>query len=221
MDVVFTEKDALFRMTADELARITVNENGATVHPRITYGDAPAHDAHSILVGSGVPQGMARFLRAYPDGGLLRVSARPGLVRTGELRRLVDSGALGPRQIALFGTRAWSADELAFASSKGVQCYSMLEISREGLAEMTDAVMAYARLWSTFHLVIDLDALDPAFAPGLRAQSPGGLSSRELFYLVQRLRLIRTLASVEIIAAVDVADASTAALLARLLAELQ
>jgi len=86
---------------------------------------------------------------------------------------------------------------------------------------MTDAVMAFVRQWPAFLLVIDLDVLDPAFAPGLAGPVPGGLSSRELLYIAQRLRLIKTLAGVEVIARVDVADTATAGILARLLAELR
>ena len=36
---------------------------------------------------------------------------------------------------------------------------------------------------------IDLDALDPAFAPGVSHHEPGGLTTRELFHLIQTLRV--------------------------------
>ena len=36
---------------------------------------------------------------------------------------------------------------------------------------------------------IDLDALDPAFAPGVSHHEPGGLTTRELFKLIQTLRI--------------------------------
>jgi agmatinase len=38
------------------------------------------------------------------------------------------------------------------------------------------------------YISVDLDALDPAFAPGVSHHEPGGLSSRELVSVLQRLR---------------------------------
>jgi arginase family enzyme len=38
------------------------------------------------------------------------------------------------------------------------------------------------------YISIDLDALDPAFAPGVSHHEPGGLSTRELISVLQRLR---------------------------------
>jgi len=38
------------------------------------------------------------------------------------------------------------------------------------------------------YVSIDLDVLDPAFAPGVSHPEPGGLSTRDVIGLVQRLR---------------------------------
>jgi arginase len=38
------------------------------------------------------------------------------------------------------------------------------------------------------YLSIDLDGLDPAFAPGVSHREPGGLSVREVLTLVQEMR---------------------------------
>ena len=38
------------------------------------------------------------------------------------------------------------------------------------------------------YISIDLDCLDPAFAPGVSHHEPGGLSSRELVCVLHRLR---------------------------------
>jgi len=39
------------------------------------------------------------------------------------------------------------------------------------------------------YLSVDLDVLDPAYAPGVSHQEPGGLTTRELITLVQRLKV--------------------------------
>lgn len=214
MGIVFVDGMTLSSLVRQDLAHISVNERGERVHFQ-------SGDGLRVLVSEDGPHEAGRFLGDAPDGGILIVSARSHLAPGSALRALVASAQLSPRRIALFGTHSWTPDDAALVSSLGVQCYSMMEISREGLPEMTDAVMAFVRQWPAFLLVLDLDALDPAFAPGLISSVPGGLSSRELLYVVQRLRLIKTLASAEVVVRSEVADAATAGILARLLAELR
>ncbi|HIH24642.1 TPA: arginase family protein [Candidatus Woesearchaeota archaeon] len=214
MGIVFVDGMPLSPFVRQELAGISVNERGERVQ---FHSDGGLR----VLVSEDGPHEAGRFLDDAPEGGILIVSARSQLAPGSALRALLASAQLPSRRIALFCTHAWSPDDAALVSSLGVQCYSMVEISREGLTDMTDAVMAFVRQWPAFLLVIDLDVLDPAFAPGLAGPVPGGLSSRELLYIAQRLRLIKTLAGVEVIARVDVADTATAGILARLLAELR
>jgi len=39
------------------------------------------------------------------------------------------------------------------------------------------------------YISIDLDVLDPAFAPGISHHEPGGLSSRELLNMIQQINV--------------------------------
>lgn len=214
MGIVLVDGMLLSSLVRQELAHISVNERGERVH-------IPSDGGLHVLVSEDGPHEAGRFLDDVPEGGILIVSARSRLAPGSALRALLASAQLRPQRIALFGTHSWTPDDAAIVSSMGVQCYSMMEISREGLPEMTDAVMAFVRQWPAFMLVLDIDALDPAFAPGLVGPVPGGLSSRELLYVVQRLRLIKTMVGAEVIARVEVADAATAGILARVLAELR
>jgi len=50
--------------------------------------------------------------------------------------------------------------------------------------------MERARNSSGFYISIDIDSVDPAFAPGTGYIEPGGLSSRELIYFIKRLSLL-------------------------------
>jgi len=49
------------------------------------------------------------------------------------------------------------------------------------------------------YVSIDIDVLDPAFAPGTGYREPGGLSSRDFIYLVQRINKIKNLKAVDIV----------------------
>jgi arginase family enzyme len=157
-----------------------------------------------------------KFLEQHPEGGILYIGATSGLDQE-MLRSLLKERAIDARHFALFGVHAWTpADGLLRVQR--VQSYGMTEISREGLTEMTDAVMSFARQWPAFHLIINLDALDSAFVPGLENSKGGGFTTRELIYVVQRLRLIRTCVSVEVVGAGQ-PDALTIRTAAKLLAE--
>ncbi len=42
-------------------------------------------------------------------------------------------------------------------------------------------------VWGPVYVSIDLDAFDPAFAPGVSHREPGGLTPREVIEIIQRL----------------------------------
>ena len=51
--------------------------------------------------------------------------------------------------------------------------------------------MSIAKEWDAMYISIDIDVLDPAFAPGTGYCEPGGLSTRELLYMIQRLKWLK------------------------------
>jgi len=65
-----------------------------------------------------------------------------------------------------------------------------LEILGEDLSGICDLLMERARNSSGFFVNIDLDVLDPGFAPGVNITEPGGMSSRDILYLVKRLKIL-------------------------------
>jgi len=58
--------------------------------------------------------------------------------------------------------------------------------------------METARGWGAFYLSIDIDVIDPAFAPGTGFREPGGLTSREMIYFIQRLKRLKNLKMTDI-----------------------
>ena len=53
--------------------------------------------------------------------------------------------------------------------------------------------------WDSLYLSIDIDAVDPAFAPGTGFIEPGGFTSREVLYIVQRLKRLRNLKMIDLV----------------------
>jgi arginase family enzyme len=98
----------------------------------------------------------------------------------------------GPQNILLVGVRNYPENVSSLIARHHIKSYTMREISFEGLHETCDAVMAASRTFKNLCVCIDLRVLDPAFAPGIISE-PGGLTTRELIYFMQRLRLLKNL----------------------------
>ena len=104
------------------------------------------------------------------------------------VRKLVEEG-FNPHRIILVGVRNLAKEEIEFINRNGITLIKM-DILQEDLEGVCDLIMERAREASGFYVSIDVDCLDPAFAPGTGVIEPGGLSSRELIYFIKRLVLL-------------------------------
>jgi agmatinase len=70
----------------------------------------------------------------------------------------------------------------------GLRSHFMSEIERDGITSVVDRAVTEA-LDGPRHLYIslDIDVLDPAYAPGTGGIEPGGLTTRELLPTLRRL----------------------------------
>jgi len=99
------------------------------------------------------------------------------------LRRIVEKR--GSENIVHVGARAFVKEELTFLKEHNISTVSDKEI-RDG-----NGPKLLKDITSTFdniYLSIDLDVLDPAFAPGVGNPEAVGISSRELYDLVTTLQ---------------------------------
>ena len=121
---------------------------------------------------------------------------------------------------ALVGTRAAEQEELENSRRHRVTLISPLDISRNGLAATSRRIAKTAR-GARIYVSIDLDCLDPAFAPGVSLPSPCGLSSIELVYLLKELIATGNVCGLDIVELCPDYDVhqSTAALSAKILSE--
>ncbi|GMA51051.1 agmatinase [Alicyclobacillus contaminans] len=96
------------------------------------------------------------------------------------MRRVLDF--LPHNQFAQFGIRSADWSELEFAAARPLrQCtMDVAEPLAQWLAEVPQATPLY--------VTVDIDVLDPAFAPGTGTPEAGGISPRELFAALGLLR---------------------------------
>ncbi|HEX9398563.1 MAG TPA: agmatinase [Anaeromyxobacter sp.] len=97
--------------------------------------------------------------------------------------RLVAHGQL--HQVGIRGPRA-SERDVAFGAAHGAQVHGADELGERGVRDvMRDVLSAVGDL--PLYLSFDVDAVDPAFAPGTGTPVPGGLTSREALQVVRAL----------------------------------
>ncbi len=125
------------------------------------------------------------YAQKYERLNLLHLDAHPDLYDEFEgdryshacpFARIMEEGLVG--QLVQVGIRAMNRHQRAQARRWGVTVVDM--------ARWDPAFQA--KLHGPTYLSLDLDVLDPAFAPGVSHHEPGGLSTREVLRLLHGLR---------------------------------
>jgi agmatinase len=134
---------------------------------------------------------------------------------------LTDSTqSLNFRKSMLIGTRAAEPEELENAKKVGLRIINPLEIVEIGVKRVAQMIRARTR-GSKVYISVDLDCLDPAFAPGVSVPSPGGLSSTDLIYLLSKTISTGNIVAIDIVELAPDYDINntTAMLAARIMSE--
>ncbi|NQU98640.1 arginase family protein [Candidatus Woesearchaeota archaeon] len=168
------------------------------------------------------------FAKRYSNPGIVVFDAHPDVQddfkasHEDYLRVLINEGILKPHNVILVGLRNWSKEEVAYLKQKKIKYYTMKEIAIEGKREVCESIMSVAREWDGSYLSIDIDALDPAYAPGTGHSEPGGLTTRQLIYFIQRLKILKNLNAADIVEVNPKKDVNdmTSKVAAKLIAEL-
>lgn len=130
---------------------------------------------HSITIAT-----VRALRRVKGDFGLVYLDAHPDMYSEYDgdpyshacvVRRIVELGLVDPGRIVVAGVRAPTPEQAEFARGSGVRVVSVHDLAHNGIP-----ALGFERAYVS----IDLDVLDPAFAPGVGNPEPGGLSTREL-----------------------------------------
>jgi len=115
------------------------------------------------------------------------------------LRKLIEEDILKKENVIIVGIRQFNSVELKFLREHNIKYIPMKNIFEVGVGEICDIVMEFCNGFKDLYLSIDIDVVDPGHAPGTGYLEPGGLMSRELIYLVQRIKLLKNLKRVDIV----------------------
>lgn len=97
--------------------------------------------------------------------------------------RLVEQGHVDPRRYVQIGLRGYwpGAAEFAWQAERGVTSFFMHDVRDLGIQEVVRRAVEIVGGGPVF-LTIDVDVLDPAFAPGTGTPEPGGMTPVDLLW---------------------------------------
>jgi agmatinase len=102
--------------------------------------------------------------------------------------RLVESGAVDGARYAQIGLRGYwpGPSEFDWQRERGIASFFMHDVRDLGIRAVLDRALAHVGDGPVY-LTVDVDVLDPAFAPGTGTPEPGGMASVDLLWAVREV----------------------------------
>jgi ornithine--oxo-acid transaminase len=166
-------------------------------HDAIAAGERPLIIGGDHAIAAGTWRGIGRGLGEPP--GLIWLDAHldahtPRTTHTGNAHGMplaallglgeeamtgVDGPQLDPARLAVIGVRSYEPEETEHLAGLGVRVYMAEEVKARGLPEIFREARDHldGGYWG---ISLDLDSLDPHYAPGVSTPVEGGLSPAEL-----------------------------------------
>lgn len=132
-------------------------------------------------------------------------------------RRALELPGLDPQHLVFVGLRSICAEEWGYLNRHPeIAYYTARQCYRRGIEAVAEAVVERLQDVRAVYLTLDIDGLDPAYAPGTGTPEGGGLSTRDLLELVRdivRELPVRAMDVVEVAPPLDHADMTSFAAL--------
>ncbi len=156
---------------------------------------------HSISIGT-----IAGAIEHQPNIGVLWVDAHadfntPEITPSGNVHGMVISSLMGlcppkfqigpvalqAHQVVYIGLRDVDPKEKVALVEHGIKVFTMRDVDELGMAQVARAMLRHFEGVEHLHISLDLDSLDPQYAPGVGTPVQGGLSYREAHLLMEVL----------------------------------
>jgi arginase len=119
----------------------------------------------------------------------------PSLVNVGDF-----SPKLRPEDVALIGVRSLDSGERDLIKSSGINVFTMRDIDQIGIHKVMgkalEVVLAHT---DGLHLSLDMDFVDPSFAPGVGTPCAGGPTYREAHLAMEMVADTKRLSSMDVV----------------------
>ena len=161
-DMLTLIENSIYTLIGDGLTPISLGGDHSIIHPIVRA-----------------------FARKYKDLSILHFDAHPDIYdsyqgnrnsHASPFARIMEQKLV--KRLVQVGVRTFTADQREQVRRFGVESIEMRNVTADLQLEFDGPV----------YISFDMDALDPAFAPGVSHREPGGLSTRQAIDLIQRLK---------------------------------
>jgi len=177
-DSIFFDAGDIEPVTGSEMSALIEN----SIHTLIVDGLKPI----SLGGDHSITHPIVRaFSKKYQNLSVLHFDAHPDIYdsyqgnrnsHASPFARIMEQRLV--KRLVQVGIRTFTADQRAQVKKFGVESIEMKDLTPNLQLEFDGPV----------YISFDIDALDPAFAPGVSHREPGGLSTRQAIDLIQRLK---------------------------------
>ena len=118
------------------------------------------------------------------------------------MRRLLESGAIAGPNFVQVGLRGYwpGPDVLEWMHEQGLRWHRMEELWQRGMtAVIGDAIAEALDGPDAIYLSVDIDVLDPGFAPGTGTPEPGGMNPADLLRAVRRIAMETNIVALDVV----------------------
>jgi agmatinase len=124
--------------------------------------------------------------------------------------RLVEAGCVDPRRYVQIGLRGyWPGErEFAWQAEHGITSFFMHDVRELGIAAVVQRTVELVGPGPVY-LTVDVDVLDPAFAPGTGTPEPGGMTSADLLWACREVATRLELVGAEVVEVIPTAPGSS------------
>jgi agmatinase len=124
--------------------------------------------------------------------------------------RLVEAGRVDPKRYVQIGLRGYwpTENEFAWQDERGITSFFMHDVRDRGIRAVLEDALAVIGAGPVF-VTVDVDVLDPAFAPGTGTPEPGGLTTVELLWAVREAAARLDVAGADLVEVIPTAPGSS------------
>ncbi len=103
------------------------------------------------------------------------------------LKRIIEQKLIQPENVYFIGIRGHNLgwEEVEYAKQNKMKILSASEVNDD--SKRNKFIEEILRKHKNLYVSLDIDVLDPAFAPGVSVPEPGGITTRELFEITTKL----------------------------------
>jgi agmatinase len=123
--------------------------------------------------------------------------------------RLVEAGVVDPRRYVQIGLRGyWPGEqEFGWQAERGITSFFMHDVRKLGIEDVVRQTVSTVGEGPVF-LSVDIDVLDPAFAPGTGTPEPGGMETGDLLWACRTIASKLELVGAEVVEVIPTAVGS-------------